>query len=120
MKQVKKQKQKKQRIPTNKEPSLLRKLITIYYEQAIRRRTIRKLQNQSWSFDYLALLVVKASKFANSALSLTLTDKDGKSFTITCNDAMNSDVVNNYDDSILDHLDSDVAIDDFIRRNSRR
>ena len=52
----------KKKIKKDKEPSLFRKIIEIHFEQARRQKVIRQLQKQSWSFDFLALLLVKASQ----------------------------------------------------------
>lgn len=111
-------KQKQKHIP--KEPGLLRKLITIYFEQAKRRKALRCLQKQEWSFDFLALLLVKASQIANQNLSLTITDKVGVSYTLTYDKAKGNATVNDFDDSIFNHLDNDTAINDFIQKHSRR
>lgn len=111
---------KKQKIKKEREPSLLRKIILIHYEQNKRRKVIRQLQKQSWSFDFLALLLVKASKIANQNLSLTITNKDGISYTLTYDKAQKSPAIDQLDDSIFNHLDDDVAIADYIAKNSRR
>ena len=50
------------KIKREKEPSLLRKLIEIHYEQAKRRKALRLLEKQSWSIDFLSMLLVKAGK----------------------------------------------------------
>lgn len=103
-----------------KEPSLLHKLLIIYYEQAKRRKALRLLQKQSWSFEFLSVLLVKASKLAGQNLSLVIKDKDGKTYTLTCDKAKNSDAVDKLDDSIFNHLDDDTAINTFIANNSVR
>lgn len=103
-----------------KEPTLLKKLIDIHFEQARRRKAIRLLQKQSWSFDFLALLLVKASQITGQNLSLTITDKAGVSYTLAYDKAKQSDAIDKYSDTIFDHLDDDTAVADFIYRNSRR
>lgn len=103
-----------------KEPSLLRKIIEIHFEQAKRNKVIRQLQKQSWSFDFLALLLVKASQVSGQNLSLTITDKNGVSYTLTYDKANEADSVRKFNDSIFNHLDDDTAVADFIAKNSRR
>lgn len=104
----------------HKEPSLFRKIIEVYFERAKRRKALWLLQKQEWSFDFLALLLVKASKLAGKNLSLVVTDKSGTKYTLLYDMAKNADSLNTLDDSIFNHLDDDIAIDSFIRNNSRR
>lgn len=103
-----------------KEPGLLRKIISIHYEQKRRRKAIELLKKQEWSFDFLALLLVKASKLAKNNLSLVITDKTGVSYTLMYDNAKEADAVKQLDDSIFNHLDDDTAVMDFIAKNSRR
>lgn len=103
-----------------KEPSLLRKIIEIYFEQAKRQKAIRLLQKQSWSFDFLALLLVKASQVSGQNLSLTITDRNGVSYTLAYDKAKEADSVKNLDDTIFNHLDDNAAVADFIIKHSRR
>lgn len=107
----------KQKTLRNKEPSLLRKLITIYYEQAVRRKALRLLSKQMWSVDFLTALVVRAATQSGKDIVFTLTNKDGIVLTIA---SANAKVKPDYDDSIFNHLDDDIAVNDFIRRNSTR
>lgn len=113
-------KKKTKKIKPVKEPSLFRKLMDIYFEQAKRRKALRILQKQSWSFDFLALLLVKASKMAGQGLSLMITDKDGRSYTLSYDNAINADAVQALDDSIFDHLDDEAAVSSFITKHSVR
>lgn len=111
---------KQKKVKREKEPSLLRKLIEIHFEQAKRQKAIRLLQRQSWSFDFLALLLVKASQVSGQNLSLTITDRAGVSYTLTYDKAKQADSVKQFDDTIFNHLDDDTAVTDFITKNSRR
>lgn len=111
---------KNKRYRVQKEPSLFKKIINIHFEQVKRQKAIRQLQKQSWSFDFLALLLVKASQITGQNLSLMITDKDGVSFTLTYDKAQQADSVKQFDDSIFNHLDDDIAVTDFITKNSRR
>ena len=105
-----------------KEPSLLRKLIDIHYEQARRRRAIRILERQAWSFDFLSLLLVKAGKQLGNGVALEITDKNGVRMTLTYNRALQSDANSalDPDGDIFNRLDDGAAVDDFIRRHSVR
>lgn len=103
-----------------REPGLLKKLIMIYYEQAKRRKALREMQKLSWSFDFLALLLVKASKAAGQGLTMEITDKSGVKINVTYDQAKASGVIDRLDDSIFNKLDDDAAIEDFILRNSTR
>lgn len=113
-------KSKKQKVKKEKEPSLLRKIIEIHFEQSKRRRALRLLQKQSWSFDFLAMLLVKASKLQGHGLSLIITDRAGVSYTLTYDKAKDSDAVKQFDDTIFNHLDDDLAVSDFITKHSLR
>ena len=101
-----------------KEPSLLRKLIAIYYEQAKRRKALRILTKQSWSFEFLSLMLARAAKMSASNVIMQITNKDGMTITITYDQAKKS--VENVDDSIFNHLDDDIAVQHFIQKNSTR
>lgn len=103
-----------------REPCLLSKIISIYYEQAKRRKALRRLQKQSWSFDFLSLLLVRASELAGKGLTLEIKDKSGVTVTLTYDSAKRSDANKQLDDSIFNHLDDDLAVQQFISSNSRR
>lgn len=103
---------------SNKEPSLLRKLITIYYEQAMRRKALRILVKQTWSLDFLSLMLAKAAKASSNNVIMQITNRDGVTLTITYDNAKT--IANKLDDSIFNHLDDDLAVQDFIRKNSTR
>lgn len=110
----------KKKIKKDKEPSLFRKIIEIHFEQARRQKVIRQLQKQSWSFDFLALLLVKASQVSGQNLSLSITDREGVTYTLTYDKAKQADSVQQLGDTIFDHLDDDIAVANFITKNSRR
>ena len=110
----------KKKIKKDKEPSLFRKIVEIHFEQARRQKVIRQLQKQSWSFDFLALLLVKASQVSGQNLSLSITDREGVTYTLAYDSAKHADSVQQLDDTIFDHLDDDTAVANFITKNSRR
>ena len=103
----------------NKEPTLLRQIITIHYEQALRRKALRILSKQSWSVDFLALLLAKAAKLSSDNIKLEITNKDDVTVTLTYEQAKRSDMLQ-LDDSIFNHLDDSAAIDRFVREHSTR
>ena len=100
-----------------KEPSLLRQIITIHYEQAKRRKALRILKNQEWSIDFLVLLLQRATVLSHHGITMTVTNKQGQSVVIHVNDR--PDQVLNLDDNIFNHLDDNVAVEQFIRQNGR-
>lgn len=104
----------------NSEPSLFRKLIDIYWEQCRRRKAVRTLTRQSWSFEFLALMLVKASKLAGRGLTLEITDRSGVKATLSYKDALESDAIRQFDDSIFNHLDDSIAVERFISKHSTR
>lgn len=103
-----------------KEPSLLRQIVSIHFEQAKRRKAIRILEKQSWSIDFLTLIMQKAAKVVGENIELVVTNKDGQSITMRYNREAGNSVANAIDDSILNHLDDDAAVNKFIAQNSRR
>lgn len=103
----------------SKEPTLLRQIITIHHEQALRRKAMRLLSKQSWSVDFLAVLLAKAAKLSSDNIKLEITNKDGMTVTLTYQQAKQSDMLQ-LDDSIFNHLDDNAAIDRFVREHSTR
>lgn len=103
-----------------KEPTLFSKLITIYYEQAKRRRALRLLNKQSWSVEFLTELLVKASRHSNieDGITMSITSRNGTVLTINSKNALRNSKYS--DDDILNKLDDDTAINDFIARHSMR
>lgn len=110
----------KKKFKKEREPSLFRKIVEIHFEQARRQKIIRQLQKQSWSFDFLALLLVKASQVAGQNLSLSITDREGVTYTLAYDQAKQADSVQQLGDTIFNHLDDDTAVAEFIAKNSRR
>lgn len=103
----------------NKEPSLLRQLVSIYFEQSKRRKALRLLQRQEWSFDFLSLLLVKAGKSLGDGIQLVIENKHGQKMSITYSQAKQSTAEENLDSDILNNLDNITAVNDFIKRHGR-
>lgn len=105
-----------------KEPSLLRKLIEIHYEQARRRKALRLLEKQSWSIDFLSMLLVKAGKSLGHGIQLEITDKNGVKLHLTYDQAAKASANSQFtdDSDIFNMLDDSMAVEDFIRRHNTR
>lgn len=104
----------KKKFKPKKEPSLLRKVIQVYWERAQERKAERILSRQVWSIDYLAKALDKAAAMGKSGLSLTIEDRDGRRLTIESKDLSVTGA------GILDRLDDDVAVREFISKHSVR
>lgn len=103
-----------------REPSLLRKIVDIYWHkaQAVKARHI--LIKQTWSMDFLAHTLATAARLSNDyTMQLVITNKDGMSVTLTCADTKRVQQEANMT-SILDQLDNEAAVDAFVRANARR
>ena len=101
-----------------KEPGLLRKIISIKYEQAKRRRALRILNRQEWSVEFMEYLVEHAAKVLNKDIEIEIESPKGHKLRIksVANHAINLMT----DDDIFNKLDDDAAVAEFIRENSRR
>ena len=104
----------KKKFKPKKEPSLLRKVIQVYWERAQERKAERTLARQVWSLDYLAKALDKAAAMGKSGLSLTIEDRDGRRLTIESKDFSAPEA------GILDRIDDDAAVQEFVRMHSVR
>lgn len=101
-----------------REPSLLRKVIEVYWERGQERKAERNLAKLTWSLDFLAEALAKASRMSDEGLTMQIKSRDGAVITVY---AKGGQLVKELPgESILDHLDDDLAVNDFIRRNSVR
>lgn len=100
-----------------KEPSLLRQIIAIHYEQAKRRKALRILNKQEWSVEFLEALVIHAAKDLRQNIVITVTSPAGHKLEIKSVEG-----TNRFDasDDIFNHLDDDAAVNKFIREHSKR
>ena len=103
----------KDKVP--KEPSLLRQIIAIHYEQARRAKALRLLQKQSWSVDFLSTLLLKSAKMLGSSLELTVRSPEGISIKVTAKDMQDDGRIDDTD--IFNHLDDQAAVNDFIYKH---
>lgn len=97
----------------NKEPSLLRQIVAIHYEQAKRRKALRILNKQKWSVEFLEYLVKNAAQQLNQDIIVELESPAGHKLRILSTQASMHNL--NTDDSIFNHLDDKSAIEQFIR-----
>ena len=103
-----------------REPSVIRKVITVLYEDAKRKKALRLLARQSWSLDFLSMALVKAGQHLGEGIAIAIENRDGTRITLTYDAARKSRAVQDMDDSVFMHLDDDLAVERFIRENSRR
>lgn len=100
-----------------KEPSLLRQIIAIHYEQAKRRKALRILNKQEWSVEFLEALVTHAAKDLRQNIVITVTSPAGHKLEIKSVEGTNKFDTS---DDIFNHLDDDAAVNKFIREHSKR
>lgn len=105
--------QKKEKL--KKEPSLLRQIVAIHYEQARRAKALRVLKKQSWSVDFLSTLLLKSAKMLGSPLELTIMSPEGIVMKITARDMQDDGRIDDTD--IFNHLDDQAAVNDFIYKH---
>lgn len=101
-----------------RERGLLGKLIDIYSEQARRRKALRMMSRMSWSVDFLCIMLVKSARVLGNGITLEVVNRDGQSMRLTYNKSM-TDSTADIDDSILNHLDDDTAVAEFVARHGR-
>lgn len=100
-----------------KEPSLLRQIVAIHYEQAKRRKALRILNKQEWSVEFLEALVIHAAKDLRQNIVITVTSPAGHKLEIKSVEGANKFDTS---DDIFNHLDDDAAVNKFIREHSKR
>lgn len=103
------------KLKPKKEPSLLRKVVDIYWERHKISMARRELERNSWSLDFLVTALSKAAELEGTVLEMEIEDKNGRKMRIR-----SVDISKEENDSIFNHLDDDVAVHDFIARNSVR
>lgn len=109
-------KQKKQR--KQKNPSLLRQIIEIHYEQAKRRKAVRQLEKAEWSLDFLSLVIRKAALEMKRDLSIELITAGGHRMILSSLKFAGDKYV--ADDDIFNKLDDTAAVERFIAEHSVR
>ena len=99
-----------------KEPSVLRKMVEVLYEDVKRRKALRLLSKQAWSLDFLSMALVKAGRHLNENLVMVITDRNGVKLELRYDDVKDRAE----DDNVFMHLDDDDFVERFIRENARR
>lgn len=96
---------------------LLRTIIEIHKEQALRHKALRLLAKQQWSVEFLSALVAEAARQLEKNVVITVENVDGHKIHIS---STTDSGKLNYSDSIFDKLDDEAAIDSFIAKHSTR
>lgn len=101
-----------------KTPGLIRQIIEIRHEQALRRKALRILNKQAWSVEFMEYLVEHAAKVLNKDVEIEIESPAGHKLRVksVANHAINLMT----DDDIFNKLDDDAAVAEFIREHSRR
>lgn len=102
----------------SKEPSLLRQVIAIHYEQAKRRKALRILAKAEWSLEFLTEVVCHSAKVLGKDVEIELETKDGKKMRISSVKGRVDQLV--ADNDIFNHLDDEAAVQSFINRHGHR
>lgn len=109
-------KKRTKKVKKVKEPSMLRKIIAVYYEQHLAKKAERYLTKQVWSIDFLTKLLQRAANASKMEMQMTITDKQGVTLNVQALPVSSKQVV---DDDIFNHLDDDLAVDAFINKHTR-
>ena len=104
----------KKKFRPRKEPSLLRKVVQVYWERGQEKKAERELSRLTWSLDFLKEVLARAAEMSGGPLEMVIRDKDGREIRIRSLEREKSE------GSILDHLDDDAAVSSFILHNSVR
>lgn len=102
----------------NKEPGLLRQIITIHYEQAKRRRALRTLARTEWTWEFLESVVTHAADMQKKDIEITIECKNGNKISISSVKSRNTSLKEDFD--IFNHLDDQAAVDRFIREHAKK
>jgi hypothetical protein len=102
-----------------KEPSLLRKVIEVYYQDALQKKAERALQKLEWSADFLTSIVTKTAKSLGQEVSIELVNKRGERMIIS-SQYLAPPSASQAEDSIFNHLDDDAAVERFIATHAKR
>lgn len=100
-----------------KEPSFLKQIVAIHYEQAKRRKALRLLAKQEWTLEFLTEVLVHSAKVLNRDVIIELETKQGHKMKLS-SVAGRSDKLK-VDNDIFNHLDDEAAVQRFIREHSK-
>jgi leucyl aminopeptidase (aminopeptidase T) len=101
-----------------KEPSLLRKIVEIHWEQAKRRRALRQLAKSEWTWEYLEAVITHAADMLRKGIEVEVTSPQGHKLKISSVKNRNSGL--NTDNDIFNHLDDEAAVQRFIADHAPR
>lgn len=102
----------------NKEPSLLRQIIAIHYEQAKRRKALRQLAKVEWTWEFLESVITHAADLQKKDIEIVIECRDDKKILISSVKNRNTGLREDYD--IFNHLDDQAAVDRFIREHAKK
>jgi hypothetical protein len=81
-------------------------------------KALRLANKQMWSVEFLTALMQKAAKHYGTQLEMELVSPEGTRLVIRTSDAVNRSQYT--DDDILNHLDDEVRIQQFLAQVQRR
>ena len=98
----------------SREPSFLRQIIAIHYEQAKRRKAIRQLAKAEWSFEFLCEVVRKSAQMLKKDIVIEVETESGRKIRISSIKDYSESL--NADGDIFNKLDDEAAVQRFIKR----
>lgn len=101
-----------------KEPSLLRKIIEIHWEQAKRRKALRQLAKTEWTWEFLESVITHAATMLKKDIEIEVTSPQGHKLKISSVKNRNTNL--NADSDIFNHLDDEAAVQRFIADHAPR
>lgn len=102
---------KKVKEPKVKRPTLLRKIIEIHHEEAMRKKALRILTKQEWSVEFFVYLCAKAAKLTGNPVEIVITSPSKQELKIRSTDGIDKDLYD--EDNILNHLDDTAYVNKF-------
>jgi hypothetical protein len=90
----------------------VKQLWRLWVERHEIHKALRLLSKQQWSIEFLTALLIRASRTAGP-LEMYITGPDGVSVTVRSAEVTEQRYI---DDDIMDHLDDDVYIKQFMER----
>lgn len=100
-----------------KEPSFIHQAWELFTERYRTRKALRLLSKQEWSVEFLTALLVRAANMAHRQLEMTITNNS----TVVKVNTIDTPMSGTYrDDSIFNHLDDTLRVNQFINEVNRR
>jgi hypothetical protein len=97
--------------------SYLKEAWAISVERAKIHKALRLMNKQSWSIEFLTALLHRAAKMYGGQLEMEIISPDGAKITVRSSAPNNTQYK---DDDILQHLDDEVKVRQFIDSVQRR